>query len=113
MKMDRHINADGCGKYALILLRRLMQYEGSGPFDGFAPNIQAALDELSKAGVLDFGMANTDGEFFLIRLKDRHAAAALSGYARSAEEHGETEWAEEVRTLATKAAMHPGKKRPD
>lgn len=113
MKMDRHINADGRGKYALILLRNLMQYECSGPFDGFAPNIQAALDELTSAGVIDFGNAGTDSEFFLIRLKDRHAAAALSAYARSAEEYGETEWAKEVRALATVAAMHPSKKQPD
>lgn len=113
MKLDRNENDNRRGKYALILMRQLALCESNKIFEQYTPEIAAALETLEKAGALDWGAAGTDAEFFLIRLKDRHAAAALSAYARSAEEFGEDEWAEEVRALASQAAMHPNKKQPD
>lgn len=114
MKLDRNINDDGMGKYALILMRRLSECETGAIFGPrWTHKVQQAIVTLEKVGALDWGTAGTDAEFFLIRLKDRHAAAALSAYARSAEEQGEHEWAAEVRALATVAAMHPNKKQPD
>jgi len=113
MKLDRNIEGrEGIGKYALIKLRALDTYISASPFHTYGPEIEAAFKTLTDAGALDWGNTE-DSEFFLIRLKDRHAAAALSAYARSAEEFGISEWAEQVRELATKAAMHPGKKAPD
>jgi len=108
VKLDRNENDNGRGKYALILLREIQMADGS-----FPPGVQQALDTLKRVGVLDWGAAGSDSEFFLIRLKDRHAATALYAYARSAEEFGEVEWAKEVRALANTAATHPGKKQPD
>lgn len=111
MQMDRNLNEDGRGKYALVLLRSLLNYVGSGPFDGHAPNIQAALDTLRDAGALDLGNS-TDTEFFVIRLKDRSAEAALNAYATDAAQYDQ-EWAREVFALADKAKHHPCKKTPD
>lgn len=113
MKLDRNEN-DGRGKYMLVMVRALDSYEGNGTFaPRYVEPVNTALQVLRDAGALDEGTAGTDSEFFVVRLKDRHAAYALSAYAKSAEEHGETEWAEEVRALATVAAQHPNKKQPD
>lgn len=70
MKLDRNINADGMGKYALLKLRNLRRGD---------PAVDAALRTLDEAGILDWG--NTvDSEFFVIRLKDVNAANALFAY---------------------------------
>lgn len=60
---------------------------------------------------VDFG--NTpDTEFFVIRLKDKHAATALAAYATSAYQ-GDIEYAHEVMELASRAFHNPNKKQPD
>jgi hypothetical protein len=87
MKLDRNINPDGKGKYALIKLRE-------------------------KPFVVDFG-DTPDSDFFVIRLKDKYAAPALLAYSLAAREDGDIEWADEVFRLAEKAANHPGKRKPD
>lgn len=109
MKLDRNDNSDGLGKYALILLRELRRYETLGTFNA---EISAALETLEKAGALDWGNAGSGGEFFLIRLKDRGAEAALRAYADDAVGY-DTEWAHEVYGLAGRAKHHPSKKTPD
>lgn len=112
MRLDRNDNG-GRGKYALILLRKLESFETTGTFGpAYTPEVQAALDTLDKAGALDWGMAETDAEFFLIRLKDRSAAPALHAYAVDACEYDQ-EWAREVFALADAARAHPNKKTPD
>ncbi len=85
MKLDRNINPDGRGKYALIKLRELYIDHGDTP----------------------------DTEFFVIRLKDKYAEAALRAYADAAIIDGESEWGLEVGALAAKAAAHPNKRKPD
>lgn len=106
MKLDRNINRNGVGKYALILLRNTatVSEQESG-------HVEAAINTLNHAGCLDYGEAR-DNEFFVIRLKDQNAEAALRAYAKAAETH-DPEWAHEVAALADKAANHPRKKRPD
>lgn len=94
MRLDRNINADGRGKYALVLMRKLV---GDIP-----PDTAAALDLLQERGLLDFGEAYTEREFFVIRLKDRYAAEALEAYANEAGK-ADSEYADEIREMADRA----------
>lgn len=102
MKPDRNINPDGKGKYALLKLRE------TGIFRRDEDPEFVRVFEKS----IDFG-DTAENEFFVIRLKDKYAADALSAYACAALTDGETEWAEEVQKLADKARNHPSKKQPD
>ena len=95
MKMDRNLNEDGLGKYALINLRRLS-------LQGRTPEVENALQVLKKAGVLELGCVGDEDEFFPIKLKDINAKAALCAYAASAEKT-DLEWAKEVREMAERA----------
>lgn len=106
MKLDRNINPNGIGKYALLLFRNL-------PTDPVgASQFNDALKVLVSLGVMDFGNTE-DSEFFVIRLKDKYAAPALGAYVDAALADGQAEWAKEVDALAAKAATHPSKKQPD
>jgi len=85
MKLDRNINPDGRGKYALLNLRK---------------------------NTIEWGDTQQD-EFFVIKLKDRYAAEALYAYALEAEDD-DAEYAGEVRKLADRAGpRHPLCRRPD
>ena len=100
MRLDRHINQDGRGKYALVLLR----------------NTNLPLKKIKtlchEAGIpLDLGIAGTGSEFFVIRLKDRYAWRALKAYADAARED-DPEWAEEIDIL-WKRSMAMGLHTPD
>ncbi len=101
MKLDRNINPNGRGKYALILLReaqiRTLTPAG-GPF---------VIDQEH----VDFGDTE-DTDFFVIRLKDKYAAKALKAYAEAAEAD-DPEYADEVNALAQKASEHPRRRMPD
>lgn len=111
MRLDRNINGDGRGKYALILLRKLAAFESPETFG--QSEVEKAIETLDKAGLIDWGIVGSESEFFVTRLKDRNAAASLHGYAQEAEANGELEWAEEVRDMARRAQISPWKKRPD
>lgn len=78
MKLDRNINSDGLGKYELRNLRSGKIVDDCGPGE--------------------------EHEFFVIMLKDRHAAAALHAYARSIEGH-DPEFTEEVLSLAARSGL--------
>lgn len=112
MKLDRNENGNGRGKYALLLLRKLADFE-SGTFRELAPNIASAIETLDKAGLIDWGIVGTESEFFVIKLKDHNATESLHAYAAKAYAHGEEEWSAEVREMARRAAASPWKKRPD
>lgn len=105
MKLDRNINPDGRGKYALVLMREI-------PTGANGAEVQAALETLQQHGCLDYGNAD-DRDFFVIRLKDKFAPAALFAYSVAAEDAGEKEWALEVRELAHNAANRDDQKLPD
>lgn len=75
MKLDRNINPNGKGKYALLNLR---------------------------TNKIEWGTVGTEEEFFLIKLKDRHSKAALIAYARSIED-SDMEFANEVYGMAARA----------
>ncbi len=110
MKLDRNANLDGKGKYALIKMRDL---DGSV----FTVHRRAAgrtWREFYEIPIdaVDFGVDGDGNEFFVIRLKDKYAAAALFTYAAAAQVD-DPEYADEVRELADQAEHHRLKKRPD
>lgn len=99
MRLDRNINPDGKGKYALIKLR------GPGHLTRHGREITVS------ASMVDFGgVPETD--FFVIRLKDKYAAPALAAYAFAAMQE-DPEYGREVLALADKAAFHHPKHKPD
>jgi hypothetical protein len=103
MKLDRNLGI-GRGKYALIKLR------DSGPLEeSLNPELVPVL--ITPVNAVDFG-GTADTDFFVIRLKDKYAAKALTAYACAAAED-DPEYAEEILELARLAENHPNKKRPD
>lgn len=106
MKMDRNVNSDGRGKYALVLMR---QY----PNGARKAAVDTAMQVLADAGMLDYGEAGSPSEFFLIRLKDVYAERALRAYAAAAM-RTDGEWAAEVDELADRSGIHSRHcKKPD
>lgn len=103
MKLDRNINSNGRGKYALLKLRRQPE--------PFSVDVQIAAEKLKAAGLLDFG-DEPDTSFFVIRLKDKYAAPALAAYALAAY-RDDPEYGLDVLNLAKEAAEHPNQKSPD
>lgn len=101
MKLDRNINKNGRGKYALIKLREAT-IRTEQPHGG-----ALVIDQ----EYVDFGDTE-DSDFFVIRLKDKYAGAALEAYGRAALED-DPEYSQEILSLAEKARNHPGKKMPD
>lgn len=115
MKLDRNINGNGRGKYALLKLRKLDEFTPpDDPFQQVASPIADAIKTLEDAGILDWGITGTEAEFMLIRLRDKYAPGALYEYALAAERDGETEFAAEVRAMAHRSGlMSPWCKKPD
>ena len=103
MKLDRTINNDGKGKYALLRLRRQA--------NPISPELMECAEKLKAAGLLEFN-DNPESDFFVIKLKDKYAAPALGAYAAAAL-RDDPEYAEEIFTLAGMAAAHPNQKLPD
>lgn len=86
MKLDRNISPTALGKYALINLR---------------------------TNQVQWGYVGAEDEFFVIKLKDANAHAALMAYAKCAEIF-DPEFAAEVRELAERSGpKHPLCKVPD
>lgn len=113
MKLDRNIPGnEGRGKYALLRLRKLSSYEPDG---AFATNpVMDAIALLEREGLIDWGNLGSESEFFVMRLKDRHAEAGLAGYGADAWRHGDREWAKEVWEMADRAGPnHPACQLPD
>ncbi len=107
MKLDRNINPDGRGKYALINRRKLDEHD------------QEQVDR--KAGQHQFisvpseavELGNTlDTEFFVIRVKDKYAGPALRAYEAAARQD-DPEYADEIGQMALNAETHPNKRKPD
>lgn len=103
MKLDRNINPDGRGKYALLKLRRQPK--------GFPVELQHCAQMLKVAGLLDFG-GTPETDFFVIRLKDKYAGPALHAYAEAAKPD-DMEYAAEIDALAQAADRYLPKRIPD
>ena len=103
MRLDRFTTPDNRNKYALLKLRK-----GTPVPIG----LHKATGFIVDAGMLDMG--NKPGtEFFVIRLKDKYAAAALAAYAKAALEDGELEFAKDVQTLADISLAYPDRQKPN
>lgn len=115
MKLDRNEpGKDGRGKYALLLLRKIDDpTRDTSAYVNYTPRIAAALALLEEVGILDWGMAGTENEFFLMRLKDKYSRDGLLAYAAEARKD-DPEWATEVEVLAARSGPHsPWCKLPD
>lgn len=113
MKLDRNEPENfGRGKYALIKIRELDNHRAG--FLGQIPRgITNALRCLKNRDILDEGLEGSPSEFFVIRLKDKYAKAALQAYADAAAAD-DPEWAADVSELAKRSGpSHPYCKRPD
>ena len=112
MKLDRNIEGNqGRRKYALLHLRRLNGLRGSGGV--LPPRLATAINSLIDAGIIEYG-ATPEDEFFVIKLKDKYAQAALFTYANDARADNEGEYGQEVTNLAMRAGpSHPLCKKPD
>lgn len=95
MKLDRNVNFDGRGKYALINLRKLEEIQSGVTFGTPDRAITRALTLLEERGILDQVASGTESEFFVIKLKDRHALPALMAYGADVALHGDAEYASE------------------
>lgn len=105
MELDRNINADGKGKYALINLRKL---DGNPQT---AEEVAAAI--LRNPEAVEFGCVGNPDEFFVIKLKDIHAEPALEAYGNSARIVDE-QYGDAVLEMATRSGTnHPLCKLPD
>ena len=112
MRLDRNINDTGMGKYALLKLRGLSTMR-SGTFESLSPDIVAAFELLESNGILDWGRAGTEAEFFVIRLKDKYAQPALAAYAAAAADD-DVEYAQEIMEMAARSGpASPFCKKPD
>lgn len=105
MQLDRNRNKDGTGKYALVLLRR------TGPLEKTKLQGHHDLYYVLNDRCVDLG-TTPDTEFFVLRLKDKHAAAALYAYAESIEAE-DPQFSLEVRDLAVRSEEHPNRQAPD
>jgi hypothetical protein len=112
MKLDRNIQGnDGWGKYALIKLRSLQTFIPGNFEDN---EITRAVDVLDKAGLIEWGRPETEGEFFVIKLRDAFAEPALVMYANTAMMAGEKDYAHDVKELADRSGgKSPFSKLPD
>lgn len=112
MKLDRNINNDGRGKYALLKLRVFEEFAKGGEIQELPYDIRQALDVLERAKILDWG-DTPDTEFFVIRLKDRYAQSALKAYAEDAA-IDDVEYAAEIERMVQRSGPdHPNCRRPD
>lgn len=114
MKLDRNMpENNGRGKYALLLLRNINKPRDLSHYANYESRIREALQLLEEVGILDWGEAGTEAEFFLIRLKDEYSRPALLAYADAARKD-DVEYADEVVTMAARSGDHsPWCKRPD
>ena len=112
MKLDRNIRSnDGRGKYALLKLRRLDAYQQPDAF--MASPVLEAIALLDREGLIEWGAPKTEGEFFVLKLRDQFAAPALKLYAFNAAAH-DRQYADDVMELANRASYaSPFCKLPD
>lgn len=105
------------GKYAIVRLDKLSDDRVKG-----GQAVRSALQLLKQEGILEYGGKGDVEEFFVIKLKDQLAPAALAAYAWAARQEAE-EWdpdwrkryiqyAEEVQELAERALAQYHRKMP-
>jgi hypothetical protein len=94
-------------------MRKLDEYRSNETFGRYTPEIERAIKLLEDRGIIDYGNAGSESEFFLIRLKDKYAQAALYAYAEAALPD-DAEYANEVIDMAKRSGeASPWCKAPD
>jgi hypothetical protein len=107
MKLMRNVTPDGQCKYAAVRMDKLTALDRPEQFLA-----RGALAQLAALGLLENPAPGEQEEFFLIKLKDNHAAAALWAYANSI--HGtDPEFSDEVAGLARRSRESAWRKEPD
>jgi len=86
MKLDRNLNKDGSGKYALINLRKLREVR--------SPETARALRILSDLGVVHWGDEGPGAQFWVMKYSDPFTWAALKAYALDVKSFAERQMAE-------------------
>lgn len=109
MQLDRNITNPRRGKYALIKLREFVPAVVESEVDGAGVSRPKFYEIDARA--VDFGDTE-DSDFFVIRLKDKYAGAALMAYAHAAQPD-DSQYAGEVFKLALAAMQHPNRRIPD
>jgi hypothetical protein len=108
MKLDRN---NGRGKYAIVNLREIERIGGVS--HGHNPDIAHALRILELNNLIEYGDVGSENEFFVIKLKDKYADAALARYAAMASSD-DAEYANDVAAMAARSGVHhPNCKQPD
>lgn len=99
MKLDRNINPDGRGKYALINLRKVSDEEFNELRESRRDKEPFAL------GSECLTLGDEKGEqFFVIKYKDQFAPAALRAYAADVREYASNQQGEDRRNFIEYAA---------
>lgn len=121
MKLDKNINKDGGGKYALLKLRKLLEIQQLGT--DHSVRIQQAVELLNSYKLLHCGDEGPGEQFFVMKYKDKFTAPALRAYAIAVEHsaqadstpeqiEGLVEYAAEIRR-ETHLAFEQGNRMPD
>jgi hypothetical protein len=79
-RLVRETSPDGKGKYALV---RLDQIDKAIRKGASLNRVEDAVSTLYREGLLEYGEKGSDDEFFVLKLKDPHAAFAIRAYAVS------------------------------
>lgn len=80
MKLDRNINPDGRGKYALIQMRELTdEYVRDLRISAGNGGISIRI----PGSAVRLGNESPGDMFFVLKYKDKYAASALNAYARA------------------------------
>lgn len=82
MRLDRNVNPDGRGKYALIHLRKLNDVPNRSK-----RKLCRALDFLNEHELVAWGGDNPRDQFFVLKYKDMFAADALLAYANAIKDY--------------------------
>jgi hypothetical protein len=107
MKLVRNDNPEGTGKYVLINIEKHVTVDAPKTIETI---ISAVIE---NNDIVEFGQPNTPDEFFVIKLKDKYACAALTAYAYAAE-IDDQEYANEIKELVKRAGINsPFCKTPD
>jgi hypothetical protein len=88
MRLIRETSPDGKCKYAIVRLDKLRSMEAQDA--DYTQGMKSHLDALHQNGLLEYGEPGTAEECFVIKLKDRFAARAISAYLVSVDDQLDT-----------------------
>lgn len=88
MKLDRNVNPNGNGKYALVNIRKLQPVLCKFDADDTSCSeseleLIQAFNVLKRAGVLTIGNESPGDQFFVMKYKDLFTAPALAEYSHA------------------------------